>query len=201
MIRHRLIPAGCVCVLLYYAFVLWGCAGKIPHRIVPDYEKRGVRLVAVLPVENKKCDTEMGKLFRERLIEGLYFKGYPKIPAAFIDEKISSFYKNVREAGKETIPPRDVGALLGVDAVLYSNLQDCSTSFLYLYASISVTARMELVDVRVGETLWETTFGTTERNFEITPDRLKMKSCQVYEPAMQEIVDRAMETLPEGPDI
>ncbi|MCX7634673.1 MAG: DUF799 family lipoprotein [Syntrophales bacterium] len=201
MILRRISALVAAIILLLSMFGLGGCGGKIPHKVVPEYEKRGVRLIAVLPVMNKKGDPDMGKLFRERLIDGLYFKGYPKIPAAVIDEKIAAFYKNVREVSKETMPPRDLGALLGVDALLYTELLDCSTSFFYLYASLSVAAQMELVSTRTGETLWETRYGTTERNFEITPDRLKMKACQVYEPAMQGIIDRAMETIPDGPDI
>jgi hypothetical protein len=94
-----------------------------------------------------------------------------------------------------------VGAVLGVDAVLYVTLQDCSTKFILLYATSSVVAKFSLYHAKTGELLWQSEYKVSESNFEVTPSRLKLKSYQVYEPALNEIISKTMETLPDGPDV
>jgi hypothetical protein len=89
---------------------------------------------------------------------------------------------------------------LGVDAVLYVTLQECETNFVMLYATTSVTATFDLRSAKTNESLWKTKYSIRERNLDITRERLRMKSCQVFEPAMEEILAKAMETLPLGPD-
>jgi hypothetical protein len=58
----------------------------------------------------------------------------------------------------------------------------------------------ELRSAKTGETLWSYRNRTVKRNYGISREQLEMDSCQVYEPAMQEVVDKAMQTLPDGPD-
>ena len=40
----------------------------------------------------------------------------------------------------------------------------------------------------------------SHRNYGFSRKSLELKSCQVYEPAIQEVLNRALETLPDGPD-
>ncbi len=76
--------------LLFFlaAVLLAGCAATIPHVIVPDYGKRGMRLIAVMPIINSSSDPKSAEMLRSKLVEELYFKGYPKIPVKVIDEKL-----------------------------------------------------------------------------------------------------------------
>ncbi|MFA6414329.1 MAG: GNA1162 family protein [Syntrophales bacterium] len=194
-------------ILKYYLFILIlltcllsGCAKKIPHFITPEFEKKGIRLVAVLPVSNQSKNLEAASLFRGKVLEAIYFKGYPKIPLNIIDEKLSKLYKDYQQPSVESVTPRSVGELLGVDAVLYVTLKECDTSFVLLYATTSVSATFDLRSARTNDSLWSTKYSVAERNFEITRERLRMQSCQAFEPAMQEILDKVMETLPQGPD-
>jgi len=188
-------------VLAVLVFLLSACAGKIPHQVVPDYDKRGVRLVAVLPIVYKGSVKEIPGLFRARLLDALYFKGYPKIPTAVIDEKLRAAFPDGEAPLKDRASARDLGNMLGVDAVLYTVIEDCSTSFFYLYATTHMAVRLELVSARTGDTLWSTRYEATDRIMDITPDRLKMKSCQVYEPVMDHIVEKVAATIPDGPDL
>jgi len=194
-------------ILKYYLFILIiltcllsGCAKKIPHFITPEFEKRGIRLVAVLPVSNQSKNLEASSLFRGKVLEAIYFKGYPKIPLNVIDEKLSKLYKDYQQPSVESVTPRSGGDLLGVDAVLYVTLKECDTSFVLLYATTSVSATFDLRSARTNDSLWSTKYSVSERNFEITRERLRMQSCQAFEPAMQEILNKVMETLPQGPD-
>jgi hypothetical protein len=192
--------SAAVAIILAFVAVLSGCAGKIPHTLVPEYEKRNIKLVAVLPSLDKAGNPEMSALLRQRIVEALYFKGYKKVPTNAIDEKMAAFYKNVKEPTVNALPPRDVGGILGVDAVLYSTLKNCKSTVLYLYAPTSVAVSFEMYNTRTGELLWSTVYQTSESTFDISPDRVKMKTYQIFEPALQQIVNKAMETLPDGPD-
>jgi hypothetical protein len=187
-------------IIFAFIAILSGCAGKIPHTLVPEYEKRNIRLIAVLPAVDKAGNPELSALLRQRIVEALYFKGYKRVPTNTIDEKLAAFYNNVKEPTVNAVPPRDVGGILGVDAVLYSTLKSSKTTLLYLYAPTSVAVSFEMYSVRTGELLWSTVHQTSEKTFDITPDRVKLKTGQIFEPALQQIVNKAMETLADGPD-
>ncbi|MEI6315348.1 MAG: GNA1162 family protein, partial [Syntrophus sp. (in: bacteria)] len=128
-------------------------------------------------MSNLSKNVEASRLFRDKVLEAIYFKGYPKIPLNVIDEKLSKIYKDYQQPTVESVPPRSVGELLGVDAVLYVSLQECDTSFLLLSAKTSVSATFDLRSARTNDSLWSTKYGITERNFEITRERLRMQSC------------------------
>lgn len=188
-------------LLLLALFMLFGCASKIPHRLASDYTKMGMRLIAVMPIKNHTADAKAARMLREKVINELYFKGYPKILPGVIDEKLSSVYGSTTDFTKGNVPPGVVGDLLGVDAVLYCTLTQCKTSYAFIYASTSVSIIFELRNVKTGETLWSTSYDTVKRSYGVSKKQLEMESNQVYEVVIQEVLDKVMETLPNGPDI
>ena len=139
-------------VLLLLALIfLAGCAGKIPHMLVPDYGKKGTRLIAVLPVRNLESDAGTASVLRVKLIEELYFKGYPKIPPKWIDERLAAVPAG---AGNGDLSPQLLGKMLNVDAVLYTTLKEGRTSVTLLYSPVAVDAEFELKSAKTGESLW-----------------------------------------------
>lgn len=188
-------------VSLLTFFMLFGCASKIPHNMVPEYSKKGMRLVAVMPVKSETMDVKAAKMIREKVINELYFKGYPKISSNVVDEKLSSVYGKLEDSTPGDVPPRVVGTLLGVDAVLYTTLDKCQTSYVLFYAPTSIAMAFEMRSAKTGETLWSTKYGRVKRCYSFSRKQLEMESSQVYESAIQEVLDKAMETLPDGPDI
>jgi hypothetical protein len=172
--------------------LLLGCAAKIPHMIVPEYNKRGTRLIAVMPVINKSSDEKAAAMLREKVLEALFQKGYPKIPLQVIDDKIPA------NGNPDLNKVRD---LLNVDAVMLITLEECTRSVTLLFAKTYVAASFVLKNVKTGEVLWEVRHRAGERNFDVTRKGAELKSVQVYEPIMQEVVDRSMDTLPDGPDL
>ena len=67
---------------------LAGCAGKAPHMLVPDYGKKGTRLVAVLPVRNLESDAGTASVLRAKLIEELYRQiGQMKVDLDWLKKK------------------------------------------------------------------------------------------------------------------
>jgi len=173
-----------------------GCGKKVPAAPPEETAKKPVlRLIAVMPIDNRSADPLAASVLREMVLQEVNRRGYPKIPIAYVDEKL---VKNLKEASR--MAPQIAGSLLGVDAVLYSSLVSWKTSFVYLYARTSVSAHFELRNAKTGETLWKGAHEAVRRNYDITRERLQMETLQAYEAAMHEIVDRAFRTFPEGPD-
>ncbi len=187
-------------LLAVCAIFIFGCRGTIPSFVAPDFDKRCVRLVALMPIDNKTKDEKAAVILRKELLEELYFKGYPKIPLDVIDEKISELNeKNLATKGKR-IPPDVIGEALGIDAVMYCTLTEWGVSLRYLYAPTTVAASFELLSAKTGETLWRSNQKVVERDYDITQKRLEMKSHESYEIAVREVLNKAMTTFPNGPD-
>jgi hypothetical protein len=181
--------------------MIWvtGCFWQKPVVVDEVYAKKGIRLIAVMPIKGKAADENMVRLMRGKILEALYFKGYPKIPLELIDEKLAKTYD--KSAGRSAdISPQAVKSLLNVDAALYVDLKECKTSTTFLYASASVLATFELRSANTGETVWKNQYQGVDRCFDVTPQRLEFSVYQVLEPVIQEVVDKTLKTLPEGPE-
>ena len=183
-------------LLFLAALFLAGCASKIPHLIVSDYDKRGTRLIAVMPVGSGLPERKSAEMLRTKLVEELYFKGYPKIPLKVIDEKLAT----VSPGRGEKLDPKVVGAMLKVDALLYPTLKESEMGSGIIYATTAVEAEFELLSAKTGERLWRVQYRVIYRNYGFSRRQVELKSSQVYEPALQEVVNQALETLPDGPD-
>ena len=188
-------------VFLFLVFLLGGCGPKVPHTTITDYGKAKIRLVALLPVDNRTNDQTAARMVREKMLEELYFKGYPKIPLKVMDEKLLKIYDgNLSKAGGN-IPPKVIGELLGVDAVMYCTLNESKTSVVFFYASTSVSVLCELRSAKTGGTLWQARHSVVERNLGFSRRGLEIKASQVYEAVIQEVVNEVIKTLPDGPDL
>ena len=79
-------------------------------------------------------------------------------------------------------------------------MDQCSTSFAFFYAPTYVSVYFEQLSAKTDEILWSAQHKTVKRKYGISREHLEMESCQVYEPAIQEVVGTAIQTLPDGPD-
>ena len=184
-------------VFLFMGLIfLAGCAGKIPHMLIADYAKKGTRLIAVMPARNMVSDAGTASVLREKLIEELYFKGYPKIPSKWIDERLAAL-----PAGGGNLSPKLIGEMLNVDAVLYITLKEGLTPVTLLYSPVAVDVEFELKSAKTGDSLWRVRHRAVHRNYGFSRKSLELKTWQVYESVIQEVLRRALETLPDGPDV
>ena len=187
-------------VFFIMATIMTGCWFRTTPVSIPGYADKGIRMIAVMPVKAKTADPELAKLMREKILEALYFKGYPRISVGGIDDTLAKIYDKTPDRGAD-IPPQAVRSLLAVDAVLYATLNECRTATTYLYAATIISAGFELRDGKTGETLWKSEpQNNVERNFDITRQRLEQTIYQVMEPTIQEVVEKALQGLPDGPD-
>lgn len=191
-----------ICLLI--AVMLFGaaCSRDVKCSLSPDFEKRGIVRIAIMPVENRSGDEDAARLLRAEIFEKLYFKGYPRIPFEVIDGGLEGAAVTGGESGGEPLSPAEVARLLNVDAVMYCTLEEWSTSplLVHVYAPTAVAVTFELKSGTSGETLWCTRHRVVEQNYYITEDGLKMQSCESYGEAVREIVAAALSTLPDGPD-
>jgi hypothetical protein len=184
-------------LILVGLFFLAGCSGKIAHVLVPDFDKRGTRTVAVLPVAGAPANDVTASVLRAKLVEELYFKGYPRVPLKYIDERLASLPPG---GGAAEMTPQRIGQALQVDALLYTTLRESPKAVSLLYTPVAVEAEFELKRAGTGETLWRVRHSTVSRNFGLSRKSLELKASQDYEPVIEELLKRVLETLPDGPD-
>jgi hypothetical protein len=196
--RKRIIPAALI-VAIGLNGCFWGQAQK-PKPQFPEGQGE-IRLIAVMPVLNQTQDQDAPRLLRQKVLEELYFKGYPKIPLAVVDEKLKEAFQGQPEDFRANASPREVGRLLGADAVLYLTLYEARTSSSYIVSvPVTISAAFELKNTRTGEVLWQSAQKTVMRQYDITQKGLERKAHLVYEEALSEVVQKALNTLPDGPN-
>jgi hypothetical protein len=187
-------------ILLTVLIVLAGCGSKVPYTLVDDFAKKGTRLVAVLPPvqEQKTPDLTGARILREKAAEELYYKGYPRLPLASIDERLALAGGQIRDSAESA---RSLERVLGVDAVLFITVEECSTSYFLTSAKVAAAVRFTLRSTRTGEVLWGMRVARTKRAFHVTRKWLQEEVVQIYEPLLRELVTAALATLPDGPDV
>ncbi len=186
-------------LLLTALIVLVGCGSKAPYMLVEDFSKKGTRLVAVMPPiqATKGVDLAGGKILRDKAIEELYFKGYPRLPFAGIDERLALARVEIRD-GEDSA--RSLGHVLGVDAILFITMETCGTSYFLNTAKTTAAAQFILRSARSGEILWQMRVVRSKRTFHVTRKWLEQDVIGVYEPLLRDVVSTALATLPDGPD-
>ncbi|MFA5322435.1 MAG: GNA1162 family protein [Smithella sp.] len=181
-------------LLIVIISITIGCLGK-PQKILNQNEndKIQAKMIAVLPVENKSSDGKAAQLLRSRLLEELYFKGYSKIPLETIDEKLKAL-------NTSTVPPQKLKDTLGADAGMYCSLTEDNQSKIF-YAPIKIAVRCELRSADTGNVLWESHSESIKRNFDFTNKGLEKKSREDFETVIDEVVNKVIKTLPDGPNL
>lgn len=189
-----------VTVVVIISLCLFACSSGKSVVAENDRNRNTVDVIALLPVENHTADARVSKMLRTRLNDELRFKGYPQIAPDLIDRKLLSVTEG-KELNGNIIPPKAVEELLGADAVMYCSLDESKASITLFYAPATVSVRCELRSAKTGETLWNAQYKSTNRSFSLFRSRLKMKSHGDLEAALEEAVDKMMETLPFGPKL
>jgi hypothetical protein len=157
-------------------------------------------MIAVVPVVNHTADPLISRIVRQKIVDGLYFKGYPRIEPHVIDESLARLYGDMSFAS-ENISPTVVGELTGAEGVLYCTVKEMKTSYRLMYAPTAVELSFEIRSAATGETIWQAKEKATERNFGFTKKELENKAFISYEAAIDEIFDKVMGKFPYGPGV
>lgn len=184
-------------VLLAFLALINACAFKDSNIVKNDNEKSTAKVIAVLPVDNKTLDSRASQLLRMKILDELYFKGYSKLPLAEIDKKLEPLY--IKDAG--TVSPSLVRELIGADAAMYCTLTEGNRKMNLFYVPVTVAANCELRNTQSGEVLWKSQYKETSRNFDLPGKRLEGKSYEAFETVIESVVNKVLETLPDGPNL
>lgn len=189
--------------LLFIFIIIFGegCGG-INYILVEDYKAKAPRSIAVLPVQNESVNLQAPEILRPIVHQKIRQKGYETPALSFVDSKLAE--RDIREAGQiHSLPPQQLGKLLGVDALLYTTVTEFSTTYLVAYAAIIVGARFELRSAGTGELLWQADHQVKDIKVGVDQKRmqetLKFAVQQPYTPYCQKVTDICLATLPNGP--
>jgi hypothetical protein len=139
--------------------LLGGCGVvDLKVRKTLDHPNIHPKTVAILPFTLAGPTPEgvpVHKLFRECFFNYFSYLGYVDIPLETIDAKLQAAgmlkFKKVLELSPERL--RDI---LGVDAVVKGQVLDTSNFTGGIHAETSIQAKIVMLNLRTGETLWET---------------------------------------------
>lgn len=132
------------------------CAFKAEYLVSPSIRTLQDPRVAVLPFENESTDLTASDVMRKLASEGLGKKGYPPLPDAEVDGKLSGL--GISEGGQLAgLPPADIGKALGADLLCYGDVEDFTFQNLGFVIRKSVRLKIRLVSASTGETLYEGT--------------------------------------------
>lgn len=188
--------------LLIVVLIIGGCSKNTSYGLKPNYEQNSAKIIAVLPVENKTFDNKTSRMFRSRLHEELYFKGYAKLPLDVIDKRLELLAIDKKLKGNAGIVnPQVLRDLVGADAGMYCTLTEENKTKKIFYAPVTIVVSCELRSAKTGEILWNAESKSTSRNFDLTKKGLERKSTETYEKIIEEVVNKVIKTLPDGPNL
>jgi len=188
-------------VVLMSALILFGCGSEKSTVMKKDSKRQDVHRIAVFPFQNGTSDQRAAIMLRDKVLTALYFKGYPKISTQLIDEKLNTAQAKEKTAEYKAEYSRALGKEMQVDAILYCDLKESRTTYYMLYSPMSVAAVFELRSAKNGQLLWRDSYSAIRRNYGLSKDSLRLKGSQDYEPAIQELVDKAMKVFPDSSDV
>jgi len=158
-VRQNLLLRKIFFFIFLLSVVLSGC-GTVDLKIRKNLDHPNIhpRTVAILPFTLAGPTPEgvpAHRLFRECFFNYFSYLGYIDIPLETIDYKLQAAgmkkFKKVLE-----LSPERLREILGVDAVIKAQVLDTSNFTGGIHAETSIKAKIEMLDLRTGEILWET---------------------------------------------
>lgn len=130
------------------------CSGKAAYLVSPVLRTAADTRVAVLPFDNQSTDIGASDVMRKLAADGLGKRGYSPLPVQEVDVKLSAL--GVSEGGQlPGVKPGDLGRALGVDLLVYGDVEDFNFQNLGFLIRKSVALRLKIVSAASGETLYE----------------------------------------------
>jgi hypothetical protein len=191
-----------------FIVILGGCGTvdlKINKNI--DHPKIHPRTIAILPFTLSNSAPEnipAHKLFRECFFNYFSYLGYVDIPLEIIDSKLQAAglrkFKKVFE-----LSPERLREILGVDAVIKGQVLETSNFTGGIHAETSIKAKIIMLDLRTGETLWETEHTESTYSGILSPTLVgliqdQMKNVNVHEVLYQTAKMFSLSMIKEIPD-
>src|SRR3989338_4193680 len=164
----RMVMIGGACL------VLAGCGGTKPS-VHEGFLDHPPRRVAILPFvitydydlnEGQEIPTsqELGRdLFRKTFYHAFTTFGYEDLTLADVDAQLATAFGPSDGGAWQTATPQAVGVALGVDALIYGDIERIRHLASPLYTDTTLAATLRMVDARTGEELWRQQVKAAER--------------------------------------
>ncbi len=144
--------------LLLGALCTGGCLSKPPVGNYPELAVAAIRgetprSIGVLPFVNRTETPRLGTLIRKSFYGRLSVLPYEDVELHVVDSRIRPrLGKEAWEPSK--IPVKELGQLLGCDAIVFGEVTESQKVFAALYSQLSVGASIEIWDTRSGRKIW-----------------------------------------------
>ena len=154
----RIFPFLTPCIA-YFGILLAGC-GTVDLEIRQGYTNSNMqpRSVAILPFTLEEPDPEEvspHELFRTCFYNYFSYLGYVDLPLKTVDQKLSQ--AGLTDSNKILqLSPEKLRKILGVDAVIRGRVLSASNFTGGIHAETSIKAKIDMLDLRTGDILWET---------------------------------------------
>jgi len=179
------------------ALVGVGC-GKANVQVYHDVESNldYPRTVAILPfsydpeiIEGKRPHIILRKL----LFNYFSYLGYTDLPLNTVDLKVAPTIK--LEGKLENIPNSKLRETLGTDAVIRGHVINATNFTAGIYAETSIKAKLEMIDLRTDEVLWETEHNELSSSSIATPSIVDMIKGQRANSEIKEAYHKVAESF------
>lgn len=159
--------AGCLLLVA-------GCGGPKPS-VREGFLDHPPRRVAILPfVITYDYDVNEGQeipeshtlgrdLFRKTFYHAFATFGYEDRKLADVDAQLATAFGPIDNGAWRTATPQAVGVALGVDALIYCDIERIRHLASPLYTDTTLAATLRMVDARTGEELWRQQVNAADR--------------------------------------
>lgn len=128
---------------------------------VPAPKPPLVETVAVLPFDSESNDVNAPEIMQKLVYLALLNTPYKVMDVSAVNDTLSKV--GIVDGGQlAAVDPVKLGKDLGVQALIFGNVESFSYTNIGFYLQRKVTLELRMVDVATGQTLWENT-GTSAR--------------------------------------
>ena len=183
--------------LVLSALVVIGCGtAKVKIYQHVDSDAAYPKTVAVLPF-SVNLEIDEGKrphrILRKVFSNFFSYLGYTDLPPDKVDRKLAHFIKTGVDLAD--LPHDQLRKILGTDAVIRGHVIDASNYSAGIYAETSIQAKIELVDLRSGEVLWETEHTELNSSGIATPGVVNLINEQIENYEIKKAYHKAAESF------
>jgi len=169
-----------LCAVL--AAAAWGCSGKSAYLVSPALGALPDPRVAVLPFDDQSTDVNAADIMRKLAAEGFARKGYPYLPLAEVDARLSGM--GISEGGQlPGLAPKAIGAALGADLLCYGDVEKFTFQDLGFVVRKEVRLHLKVISASTGETLYEKS--GTGKDFQVYTNKDDAKRALVEQLAVK----------------
>lgn len=154
--------------LIAFAVLLIGCGNAkqalISDNMIGNVQNPAMLKIAVLPFESNSLinSSEEADYIRRQVFLNLKRGGYNLVEKFVVDGTLQE--NDLSFPFINEISPQRLGEILGADAIIYGKVTNWNRSYLAIHASITIGAKIKLVDSRNGEILCESKYKKTDFN-------------------------------------